>query len=63
MITRPKRLDPNVPLTARLRSSYRWYMEHPEDFKTVGGAKFAEKLRRNFPSVYVEFIRGFENRV
>jgi hypothetical protein len=42
-------------LSKRLRNSYRWYVEHPEDVQTVSGMKFREILRSQYPDVSAEF--------
>jgi hypothetical protein len=53
----PMRRSNLPPLSARLRSSYHYYAENPEDLKTVSGRRFMEILKREYPSQYNEFIR------
>jgi hypothetical protein len=47
----------HIHLSKRLRSSFRWYVEHPEDLQTVSGMKFREILKSQYPDVNDEFER------
>lgn len=50
------------PLSARLKNSYQWYLEHPEDVGKVSGQRFLEILETEYPVVYEQFMRTMNER-